>query len=84
MLFYFQNTVNFSFSLKNQAKSSSFQETRPSIIKESAGLELGSLAALDGGGGHAEAAHTGERSGLLRGTDQGPRDGRAVIHTDSD
>ena len=43
------------------------------------------MTALDGRGGHpSEAAQAGERSGLLRGTEQGPPDGRAVIHTDSD
>jgi hypothetical protein len=57
------------------------QESRPSIIKDGAVLEPGISTLADGG---PVEVHPGERSGLLRGGEEGPRDGRAVIHTDSD
>ena len=59
-----------------------FQETRSSIIKDGAVLEPGGVAAL--AGSSVAGPPDTERSGLLRGSEVGPRDGRPVIHTDSD
>ncbi len=52
-------------------------------MKEGTVVEAG-LAVAVSGRNDESALSSGERSGLLRGSEEGPRDGRAVIHTDSD